>query len=127
MQLLAAFLRAALVICLITVCHFPEQLGKADSHQTHIYRKIKHLRLVLKCKEYTFDGTAQQRGDTINVGPCVYRPLIYDPIHLSLEIDFVFLDEALLVLPLSFDRSPSPAASLSIVTAAVLRCAVFSL
>lgn len=60
MQLLAAFLHAALVICLITAFHFPEQLGKPDFHRMHIYRKIKHLRLVFEYKVYTFAGTARQ-------------------------------------------------------------------
>lgn len=36
-------------------------------------------------------------GRTINVSPYVCTMLIYDPIDLSLEIDFVFLDEPLLV------------------------------
>lgn len=31
-------------------------------------------------------------GYTINVSPYVYRQVIYDPIDLSMEIDFVFLE-----------------------------------
>lgn len=93
MRSLTAFRHAALVISFLNYSMlFARAAGQAWFTRKCIYTENKTQIQVQRAHIWWRLLHKSSQGYTINVSPYVYRQVIYDPIDLSLEIDFVFLE-----------------------------------